>query len=105
MDDVDVWTHLKKCHKKLQEIFMNDFLERYDREVSLLRHCNKGNNVISQEYLMILKKFGCKQPSFDRFGISVMENGYVEIRYGLYGDLILVPFDFAMKVLVLGGLP
>jgi len=101
MDDVDVWTHLKKCHKKLQEIFMNDFLERYDHEVSL----DKGHDVISQEYLMILKEFGCKQPSFDRFGISVMENGYVEIRYGLYGDLILVPFDFAMKVLVLGGLP
>jgi hypothetical protein len=32
-----------------------------------------------------------------------MESGYVEIRYGLYGDLILIPFDFAMKVLVLGG--
>jgi len=97
----DVWTHLKKCHKKLQEIFMNDFLERYDHEVSL----DKGHDVISQEYLMILKKFGCKQPSFDSSGISVMESGYVEILYGLYGDLILVPFDFAMKVLVLGGLP
>jgi hypothetical protein len=84
--------------KKLQQIFRRDFKATY------------SGFSISEESVATLKEFGCKRASFEvwegvGFGSEIIEDGYVGIRYGLYGDLILVPFDFAERVLVLGGLP
>ena len=86
--------------EKLNSIFVNAFVEYR------IKNQGKSPRDLDRDWNMFLKEnFGCKSPMYDREGRVTAEKGYIEVNHSWHGDSILVPCDFAEKVLVLGGLP
>jgi hypothetical protein len=86
---------------KLDLIFTNAFVE-YRIENKDKTPYPKEMDIAWNKHLK--ENFGCKSPKYDR-GTVIAEKGYIEVNHSWHGDSILVPCDFAEKVLVLGGLP
>jgi hypothetical protein len=86
---------------KLARIFARDF-----------RAVREGDCISNESYEILYNEFGCKRfRNQKRVNFSgwvwppIFEDGYVGINIGLYWDTVLVPYDFAMKTLLFGGLP
>ena len=78
---------------KLAEIFARDF--RAVREGSCISDREFGCKRFLKQYLYHDSSRGVREH---------ME-GYVGIHIGLHWDVVLVPYEFAMKVLTFGALP
>lgn len=92
-------------NEKLNEIFILAYRVFYQK--------HKVEDIMSYQvrrddlWFSVLKDFGCKRPSLFS-GDPCAEEGYDLICYNHTGGLdryLLIPCDFAEKVLVLGSLP
>ncbi len=61
-----------------------------------------GNRISDESYNILYREFGCLRSP--KNAPESME-GHVGIQIGFRWDIILVPYEFAMKVLAFGALP